>query len=94
VSKPYIIYACTHPGCSYYRDTFSTGVHAAGIEARETHDIAPVEVVPAKAPNVLSVEEARLMLRVWKADLTDEEEARIATILERLEDFAEQKGQQ
>jgi hypothetical protein len=48
-----------------------------------------VEVIPVDAPNVLSEEEARLVQRVWREDLTSAEETRIASILDRLRAFSE-----
>lgn len=51
--KRWTIFACTEPGCDYYRDTMSTGVHMVPDPANPTsgpliaHRLEAVEVEPA-----------------------------------------------
>ncbi len=93
--KRYTIYACVEDGCRYYRDTFSTGVHVAGIEGRVKHKVAPIEVIPADSSNVLSVEEARLLREFAAVDYQPDEplserEREARAIFDRLRAFAEE----
>ncbi len=62
--RKYKIIACVEDGCSYYRDSWSTGVHVTGPELRWRHKVEVTEVVDVRDVMPL-VEAARAMRDHW-----------------------------